>query len=201
MVSRRILLATLASAAALAPPLAHAQGASAQAATQFVQNLGNQLLAVVNSDISNAQKRQQMIPLIDRDVAVADIANFVLGRYNRIATPAQRQRFDQLFHGVLVVNVTSKLGEFRGVSYRLTQTSERNGEYYVGTLIQRPNQKPNNVEWVVSFATGQPKVVDVVAEGTSLRVTQRSDYASYLARNGNNVDALLAALQRQVGAS
>jgi phospholipid transport system substrate-binding protein len=67
-------------------------------------------------------------------------------------------------------------------------------------VINRPNQQPNNVQWVVSMASGRPQIVDVIAEGTSLRVTQRSDYASYLARNGNNVDALLTAMQRQVGA-
>ncbi len=61
-----------------------------------------------------------------------------------------------------------------------------------------PNSAPTNVRWVVSTATGTPKIVDVVAEGTSLRLTQRSDYASYMSRNGNNVDALLAAMKRQV---
>ena len=46
---------------------------------------------------------------------------------------------------------------------------------------------------------GGPKIVDVVAEGTSLRLTQRDDYASYLARNNDSVQALIDALKRQVG--
>jgi phospholipid transport system substrate-binding protein len=37
----------------------------------------------------------------------------------------------------------------------------------------------------------------VVAEGTSLRLTQRSDYASYLSRNNNNVQALIDAMRQQ----
>jgi phospholipid transport system substrate-binding protein len=41
----------------------------------------------------------------------------------------------------------------------------------------------------------------VVAEGTSLRLTQRSDYSSYLSHNGNNVDTLISAMRRQVAAS
>jgi phospholipid transport system substrate-binding protein len=45
---------------------------------------------------------------------------------------------------------------------------------------------------------GSPKIVDVVAEGTSLRLTQRSDYASYLSQHGNNVDALIAAMKAQL---
>ena len=65
-------------------------------------------------------------------------------------------------------------------------------------LISRPNQQPNNAQWVVSFQSGRPSIIDVLAEGTSLRLTQRSDYASFLARNGNNIDALINALRRQV---
>ena len=48
----------------------------------------------------------------------------------------------------------------------------------------------------MSLASGQPKIEDVVAEGTSLRITRRSAYTAYLDRNGGNVDALLTAMAR-----
>jgi len=70
----------------------------------------------------------------------------------------------------------------------------------VGTVIQRPNQQPNNVQWVVSTASDRPKIVDVQAEGVSLRLTQRNDYSAFLTRNNNNVDALLSAMRQQAGA-
>jgi phospholipid transport system substrate-binding protein len=68
----------------------------------------------------------------------------------------------------------------------------------VGTTITRPNQQPINVQWVVASVGGTPKVVDVIAEGTSMRITQRSDYASYLGQHGDRIDALIAALHRQL---
>jgi phospholipid transport system substrate-binding protein len=37
----------------------------------------------------------------------------------------------------------------------------------------------------------------VVAEGTSLRLTQRSDYTSFLSQHNGDVGALIAALKRQ----
>jgi phospholipid transport system substrate-binding protein len=202
MITRRALVITSAMGAALlaAGPRAWAQGGSAAEATNFVVNFGNQLVAIVNGPGSIEQKKQRMQPLIEQAVAVDEIGQFVLGRYWRIASNEQRQRFLQLFHAVLIANIGGKLGEFQGVSFRPTTTTQREGEYYVGTIITRPNQQPNNVQWVVSMAGGRPQVLDVVAEGTSLRLTQRSDYASYLARNGNNVDALLTAMQRQVSA-
>ncbi len=200
MLTRRTIL--LASAGATAfwafPFVARAQAVRPTDATTFIEEFGNKLVRIVNEAVSADERSRQMRPLIDDAVAVDEIATFVLGRYARIATPDQRQRFVQLFHQVLILNVTSKMGEFRGVTYEMTQTVVRNNEAFVGTLITRPNQRPNNVQWVVSSASGRPQVVDVVAEGTSLRLTQRSDYASFLTRNGNNLDALITALQRQV---
>ena len=52
--------------------------------------------------------------------------------------------------------------------------------------------------WVVDGTDGQPRIVDVVAEGVSLRQTQRSDYASYIQQHGGNVEALIQALRAQV---
>ena len=199
MLTRRAFLAASAAVAGLLAAGPHAW-AQAGDPTGFVVNLGNQMAAIVNGPGTLDQKRARMQPLIEQAVDINGIGQFCLGRYWRTATPQQQQRYIQLFHAVLLNNITSKLGEFQGVTFRPTTTQQREGEYYVGTIINRPNQQPNNVQWVVSMASGRPQIVDVIAEGTSLRVTQRSDYASYLARNGNNVDALLTAMQRQVGA-
>ncbi len=38
----------------------------------------------------------------------------------------------------------------------------------------------------------------MIAEGTSLRITQRDDYAAFLSHNGNSVDALLDAMRQEV---
>jgi phospholipid transport system substrate-binding protein len=199
MLSRRtFLLCSAAAAAALTTGLP----AMAQAGdpTGFISNLANQMVAIVNGPGTLEQKRARMQPLIERDVDINQIAQFCLGRFWRTSTPEQQQRYMQLFHQVLLNEISSKLGEFQGVSYRTTSTTQREGDYFVGTIINRPNQQPNNVQWVVSLASGRPLLIDVVAEGTSLRLTKRSDYAAYLTRNGNNVDALLTAMQRQVGA-
>ena len=202
MLTRRSLLLTSAISALFfaSGQSSFAQGNRGEEATRFVRDFGNRLLSIVNASEDNEGKKQRMRPLIEQAVAVDEIGQFVLGRYWRVATSAQRQRFLNLFHEVLINNIGGKLGEFQGVSFRMTQTTARNGDYFVGTIITRPNQQPNNVQWVVSFASGRPQIIDVYAEGTSLRLTQRSDYAAYLARNGNNVDALLSALERQAAA-
>lgn len=205
MTNRRRFLASILSAAALLmwPGLvsvpAHAQAGGPAAAAQFVANAGQQLVDVVNGGDSDAQKKLALQRIVDQVVDVDDVGRFCLGRFWRTATLTQRQDYMHLFHAVLMNNITSKLGEFRGISFRLTRTVPRGADEAVGTIITRPNNAPNNVQWVVSFHGGGPKIVDVIAEGTSLRLTQRSDYMSYLGRNNNDVNALIAAMRRQVG--
>jgi phospholipid transport system substrate-binding protein len=41
-------------------------------------------------------------------------------------------------------------------------------------------------------------VVDVIAEGTSLRLITRSEYSSVIQRNGGSVAALLAAMRNRI---
>ena len=202
MLTRRHLLAVSAIAGLLlaAGPRAWAQGAggSVAEATSTVVKLGNELVEVVNGAGSSEEKKSRLQPLIESAVDVDGIARFCLGRFARTATPAQVGEYTRLFHDVLLNNITGKIGEFQGVGFRPTTTTQRDNDILVGTLISRPNQQPNNVQWVVEQVGGRPKIVDVVAEGTSLRLTQRSDYAAYMARNGNSVDALINAMRQQL---
>ena len=198
MLTRRHLLACTAATGLL---LAFAPGAHAQStadATGFVVRLGNALVAIIDGPGSYEDKKGRLRPLIEQSVDVEGIARFCLGRFWPTATPPQRTEYTRLFHEVLMNNIFGKIGEFRGVTFTPTTTVQRDSDMLVGTSIKRPNQQANNVQWVVNAAGGQPKIVDVVAEGTSLRLTQRSDYAAYLQRNGNNVDALIGAMRQQV---
>jgi len=202
MLTRRTLLtASLAGAAALGPGLpprpAHA-GTPEQAAA-FIEQTGKDLTGVVNGSAAKADKQTQLKSIVDRAVDVDEVARFCLGRYWRTAPPDQQQQYLALFHQVLLKNITGKLGEYQGVTFVVGRSVVRDDSVSVATVVTRPGVAPANVEWVVSNATGAPRIVDVVAEGTSLRLTQRSDYASYLAHNNNSVPALLDAMKQQLG--
>jgi phospholipid transport system substrate-binding protein len=191
---RRRLAAAL---AGLALAIAGAAGARAQeaGASALVRQFADALVQVVNGPGGTAQKAAQLRPVIERYVDVPAIARFCLGRFWNTATPAQRSTYQSLFGQVLLENIEGHVGEYQGVTYRLGEAQPRGGVTYVATVINRPNAPPANVQWVVSGG----KVIDVVAEGISLRTTQRSDYESFLSRNGGSIDALISALQRKAG--
>jgi phospholipid transport system substrate-binding protein len=134
-------------------------------------------------------------------VDVPAVAQFCLGRFWRIATPAQQQDYLALFHDVLVKSITGRLGEYTGVTVAVGRAQPREGAVGVATVVTRPNNPPTQVEWLVSTASGAPRIIDVIAEGTSMRLTQRSDYTSFLASHGDKVQALLDALRQQAAKS
>ena len=202
MLTRRFFALT--GAAACAPLLGivgWARPASAQGydPVAFIRDLGTQFVNVVNGPGSVDQKRAQMQPLVESAVDVDGIAMFCLGRFRRRATPQQLAEYTRLFHFVLLNSINARLGEFRGIGFDIGGARQSGNEAYVSTTIRRPNQQPANVQWVVSSIDGRPKIVDLVVVGTSLRVTQRDAYSSFLSRNGYSIDALITAMRRQLG--
>jgi phospholipid transport system substrate-binding protein len=195
MILRRHLM-VIAAASALFPLAVRAQ--STDKASAFVKSTGDRLVAIVNGPGSATTKRAAMTQILDNDVDVDGIGRFCLGRFWRQATPEQQKQYLTLFHQVLVTNITSKLGEYQGVTFTMGRSKPQDEEVVVSTTVVRPNNPPTAVDWIIANPSSQPRIIDVVAEGTSLRLTQRQDYASYLTHNNNNLDALIGAMKNQV---
>ena len=171
---------------------------STEKAAAFVKTTGDKLVAVVNGSGSASAKRAAMTQIIENDVDVDGIGRFCLGRFWKQATPEQQANYLKLFHEVLVTNITAKLGEYQGVTFTMGRSRAQDDEAIVSTTVVRPNNAPTAVDWIIANPASQPKIIDVVAEGTSLRLTQRQDYASYLSHNNGSVDALLAGMKNQI---
>ena len=169
-----------------------------QQAVTFVKSTAERLVAIVNSEDSPQDKRHRLRQVIDATVDVNDIAQFCLGRFWRIATPEQRQEYLGLFGDLLVTKIAGHLGEYRGVKVTMGLARAAEDTEIVITRVDRPNNPPYQVDWVVSIATGGPKIVDLLAEGTSLRLTQSSDFVAYLARHQYNIHELITAMRQLI---
>jgi phospholipid transport system substrate-binding protein len=108
------------------------------------------------------------------------------------------KQYTALFHDLLVREIAGHLGEYKGV--RVTMGLARAGAdtEIVITKVDRPNQPVSQVDWVVSVASGGQKIVDLLSEGVSLRLTQSEQFTSYLAHHQYRIDALIEALSQNV---
>jgi len=169
-------------------------------AANFIQSTGQALVNAINDPRpSAAARREQVAAILRRAVDVEGVGRFILGRWWRQATPPQQQEYLRLFEETLIRNLAARFGEYQGVRFQLGRTQRRTeDDVLVNTIIERPNTAPFALDWRVSEVGGQPKIVDVIAEGTSLRLTQRSEYSSVIQRNGGQVSALLDAMRQQI---
>jgi phospholipid transport system substrate-binding protein len=197
-ISRRTMLAGLAVGGVAHPVLA--QQIDIGRAASFIQATGEELVAAINAGgVPIAQRRERVAAILRRAVDVEGVGRFILGRWWRSANAEQQAEYLRLFEEVLIRNLSARFGEFQGVRFALGRSQARTEEdALVNTVVERPGSPAFGLDWRVAEVNGQPRVVDVIAEGTSLRLTTRSEYSSVITRNGNNVDALLTAMRQQI---
>ena len=156
-------------------------------------------MSAIDSSDPVARRREKVAAILRRKVDIDGVGRFILGRWWRQASPAEHQEYMRLFEETLVNNLSARLGEYRGVRISLDRAPQRSEDgVLVNTVIGRPNAAPFSLDWRVGEVGGQPKVMDVIAEGTSLRLTQRSEYSSVIQNHGGQVAALLAAMRSQL---
>ena len=195
--SRRLLMAGL---AGLASTPVRAQQMDITRATAFVDRAGQDLVNAINDPrLNQTQRRDKVASVLRYAIDIEGTGRFILGRYVRQASPGELQDYLKLFDEIIIRNLSARFGEYRGVKFSLGRSQQRTEEdALVSTLIERPNSPSFTLDWRVAEINGQPKVVDVIAEGTSLRLTTRSEYAAVIQRNSGRVASLLDAMRGQI---
>ncbi|WP_428391571.1 MlaC/ttg2D family ABC transporter substrate-binding protein [Lichenicoccus sp.] len=168
-------------------------------AALFIVDVGRQFPTVLAGATTIAEKRRRLTPFISRVVDVPDVARFCLGQYWAKATPAQRVRYQALFLKSLVHIIAARMATYQGgLGHVVVERPVAGPEGTdVPTLVKGAHTPEVRVAWVVETDHSPMQVIDVVAEGMSLRLAKRSDFTAYLSRHDGDIDAFLDALQRQ----
>ena len=178
---------------AAAPRQAAAQD---QGAAAFIQNLGAQGMQALS--LPEPQRVGRFRQLLQADFDLPEIARFVLGQYGRAMPPQEQQEFMNLFSEYVARSYATRLATYAGSPFRVTGVRPAGGEAVVTSQVLRHGGQPAEIDWHVTSG-GRPLVTDVVVGGVSMKVSQRSEFASIIQRNGGRPEALLAALRQQMG--
>ena len=198
---RSFIKATAALAVALFLALPARADHTPEEAQSFIQNLANQAISTVaGRQISDAERNDRFRKLFVSTFDLPAISQFVLARYWRTATPDQQQEFIKLFEDMQVLNWAQRFKTYNGESLQVL-SSAKDGDkgFTVDSQLNRPSAGPMPVVWKVHQAEdGKIRITDIVVEGVSMSITQRSDYNSMLQANGGKFDELLKALQTKI---
>jgi phospholipid transport system substrate-binding protein len=197
--SRRSFLIALAllSLATLRPAAATAQDPSS-----FIKTMGAQALAVLNSDLPPAQREARFRQLFRDNFDTPAIARFVLGRYWRIATEAERREFMKLFEDYIVLAYSARLSGHDNAVFKVQGSrSDQDGLFVASEIIPAGSNQPLKVDWRLLNDNGSYKIGDVIVDGISMAVTQRSEFASVIQRSGGRLQGLLAAMREKIASN
>lgn len=180
----------------------HAQGgARDQGAEQYVQVQAQRVLQVLSDNsMSTTDKIRTFRGVVDQIADVPRITRFVLGKYARIATPAQRQQFDALFRTYAQDVYETRLNQYHGETIKVVGSIVRNpGDVIVNSTVGGGKlDKPEHVGWRVINAGAGWKIVDVEVSGVWLAITQQQDFVSTIDNAHGDVGVLIAQLQNDV---
>lgn len=177
--------------AAVAEDAKHAE------AEGFIQNLTDRGVAFLSDDsLSVEQQKKEFKTILNRDFDLKTIGRFALGRYWKSASAEQRDEYLELFN-VMVIDVYSKRFEdYNGQDIKIVGSrAEGKRDVLVSSVLKQDGGPDVRLDWRVRQKGSQFKVVDVIVEGVSMSLTQRSDFASVIQRGGGNVEALLQHLR------
>ncbi|MGH6909124.1 MAG: MlaC/ttg2D family ABC transporter substrate-binding protein, partial [Phenylobacterium sp.] len=174
---RALLIALMLYGALAAAPSAWAQAAGREPqAEQFVQTSAQRVVAVLaDRGMSIPQKKAAFHQAINELADVPKVTNFVLGKYARTITPAQRAQFATAFRTYAEGVYENRISDYRGEKLTVTGSVVRKpGDVVVNTTISGGQlDRPVAVSWRVQGAAGAWKVVDIQFKGVWLAITQQ----------------------------
>jgi phospholipid transport system substrate-binding protein len=175
--------------------------AQQEPAGKFVQNLGNQAIAVMaDKSLTTEQRSQKYRGILHDSFDLQTIGHFVLGRTWNSATPEQQKNFMQLFERMVLETYGDRLNFYSGEGFHVKSARQESDKDNVVTseISHTDGSPPTSIEWRVRQENDKLAVIDVVIEGVSQSVTQRQEYASILQRNNGNIDGLLDLMKQRV---
>jgi phospholipid transport system substrate-binding protein len=149
-------------------------------AIAFMNQLWNRAVELLNNKTDPAIRQARFRQLFHDDFDGAGIARFVLGRYWRSAGAEEQQEFVKLFEDYVAFVYAARLANFGGETFKI-RGSRSDGD----RVIDNHGYKIN----------------DVIVEGVSMAVTQRSEFASIIQRNGGQVHDLIAMMREKTASA
>jgi len=166
-----------------------------------LKQLSLQAVGILNDGKLDQSKRiARFHGLMTRDFDIPLMARFALGRHWKRADAEQRTAYVNAFSKFLLHNYAPKIAGAKVASFDVL-SARRAGkrDVMVQSRIAQGNGRILKLVWRMRQRNGQFRVIDVVAEGVSLALTKRQEFAAILKANGGDVVPLINRL-RQISA-
>ncbi len=168
-----------------------------KAAEIYMQNLGDQVVDILSSySASSEVTHERLRSLLESNFALRDMGKFALGKYWRQATPSEKNEFQNLFRLSVVDHYIHRFETHTNERFDVVASrNEKDGAIVVTSDLMRPSGPPLRLDWRLYRTGGHFKVYDVLIDGISMSITQRSEYSAVIRKEGNGLNGLNRVMQ------
>ena len=159
----------------------------------------NAIDTLTSQSISQQEKELQFGQLFDKNFDVPSISRFVLGKYWKQASTDQKKKFIKTFRDYVVKTYSSRFNEYSGEQLQLLNTENESNPkiFLVHTALEREDAPIIKVDWRIGKKKDRFVILDIIIEGISLAITQRSEFVSVIDQNEGNIDQLISMLKEK----
>ena len=159
----------------------------------------NAINTLTNKSISQNEKTSQFGKLFDKNFDVSSISRFVLGKYWKQASLDQKKNFIKAFRNYVVKTYSSRFNEYSGEKLKLVNyENQKNPKIFlVHTILERQDAPVIKVDWRIGKKKDRFVILDIIIEGISLAITQRSEFVSVIDQNEGSIDQLISLLKER----
>lgn len=171
-----------------------------EGAQDFIARMGDRAIAfLADPDLSQDQKKAAFQKLLDASFDMETIGRFALGRYWRTTSPKQKKAYQELFRKMVVEVYSSRFSDYKGHAFEVRSfRPDGKADILVTSFIVPKGDTPIQVDWRVRYKNGKYLIVDVIVEGVSMSLTQRSDFSAVIQKGGGDVQVLIDHLAGRV---
>lgn len=160
----------------------------------FVKSVVDDGIAFLNNqNLSENKRKESFAKLLKTNFDMKTIGRFALGSYWRQASKEQQKEYLSLFEKMIIDVYSRRFGEYDGQSVTVKKARKQGkSDAIVSSVIVQNGGPDIALDWRIrQKKNGQLKVIDIMVEGVSMSLTQRSDFASVIQRGGGKIDILL----------
>ena len=170
------------------------QSVAADDAKKFVMDTGNEIIQILaNKKQSLSERKENFRKVLAKDFDIPQIGRFVLGKYWRQANPDQQKQFLTLFEGAIVETYSEQFNNYTDEKLNVISANSKDKDIIlVNSEILHPHGgEPLNVRWQIVKKDSYFKVIDIIVNGVSMRITQRTEYAAIIQSKQKGIDGLI----------
>ena len=172
-----------------------------EGARNFIDSMAGRAIGFLgDEDLPVDEKKSAFRKLLRDSFDMNTISRFSLGRYWREATPQQRDEYQKLFEKMVIEVYSQRFSDYQGQRFEArTFRADGDKDTIVTSFIIPDQGSEIQIDWRIRYKDGKYKVIDIIVEGVSMSVTQRSDFSSVIQRGGGTVQVLLEHLRSKTG--